>query len=247
MAGVRKSQGSCSLKLYLLWNICTGGAGCIGTSSQKIFCSQRAGMSNSQTLAVLLTSSQMRTGARNLSVLPSMCRRRSLVTGVSARSAACGVQGAPLAVCRQVGLFTITSLGPYLRKPANCIFSAACSSPRSNLASHSLPRSNLLFYVTLLSPISCILPPCRNPAARNNFFSSHLIYLRTTHYFIHLNSSNNFVILLPSSHLALAFCSFISLPCCNHATRNNFYSNRLIHFCTTHSLYPQCLGPRPGG
>jgi hypothetical protein len=30
--------------------------------------------------------------------------------------------------------------------------------------------------------------------------------------------------------LALAFCSFISLPCCNHATRNNFYSNRLIHF-----------------
>ena len=119
-----------------------------------------------------------------------------------------------------------------------------CSSPRANLASHSLPRSNLLFYVTLLSPISCILPPCRNPAARNNFFSSHLIYLCTIHYFIHLNSSNTFVILLPSSHLALAFCSFISLPCCNHTTRNNFYSNRLIHFCTIHSLYPHQEPPR---
>jgi hypothetical protein len=125
-----------------------------------------------------------------------------------------------------------------------CIFSAACSSPRTNLASHSLPRSNLLFRVTLLSPISCVLPHCRNPAARNNFFSSHLIYLRTTHYFIHLNSSNTFVILLPSSHLALAFCSFISLLCCNHATRNNFYSNRLIHFRTIHSLYPQQEPPR---
>jgi hypothetical protein len=100
------------------------------------------------------------------------------------------------------------------------------------------------FYVTLLSPISCILPPCRNPAARNNFFSSHLIYLRTIHYFIHLNSSNTFVILLPSSYLALAFCPRFSLLCCNHATRNNFYSNRLIHFRTIHSLYPHQEPPR---
>jgi hypothetical protein len=127
----------------------------------------------------------------------------------------------------------------------SCISFFACltlniesrSSPRSHLASRSSPRSNLSFRVALLSPISCILPHCCNPAARNNFFSCHLVYLRTTHYFIHLNSSRSFLILLLSSHLALAFCSCISLSCCNHATRNNFCSYRLVHLRTTHSLY----------
>jgi hypothetical protein len=93
-------------------------------------------------------------------------------------------------------------------------------------------------------PISCILPPFRNPAARNNFFSSHLICLRTTRCFIRLSSSSTSLILLLSSHLALAFCSFISLPCCNHAARNSSYSNRLIHFRTIRSLYPQQEPPR---
>jgi hypothetical protein len=74
--------------------------------------------------------------------------------------------------------------------------------------------------------------------------TSYLIYLRTIHYFIHLNSSNTFVILLPSSYLALAFCPCISLLCCNHATRNNFCSSRLIHFRTIHSLYPHQEPPR---
>jgi hypothetical protein len=85
----------------------------------------------------------------------------------------------------------------------------------------------------VISPkISCILlPPCRNPAARNNFFSYRLIYLRATHY-----SCRSFLILLLFSLLALAFCSCISLPCCNHATRNSFYSYRLVYLRTIRSV-----------
>ena len=105
------------------------------------------------------------------------------------------------------------------------------SSPRSNLASRSSPSSNLSFHVTLISPISCILPPCRNPAARNSFFSYRLIYLRTSHY-----SARSFLIVLLFSLLDLAFCSCILLPCCNHATRNNSCSYRLIYLRTTRSV-----------
>ena len=132
----------------------------------------------------------------------------------------------------------------YLRWHCTCNNLVALSASRScilllhlvlclalNIASRSLPSSNLSFHVTLISPISCILPPCRNPAARNNFFSYRLIYLRTIHY-----SSRSLFILLLFSLLALAFCSYISLPCCNHATRNNFYSYRLIYLRTIHSV-----------
>jgi hypothetical protein len=51
-----------------------------------------------------------------------------------------------------------------------------------------------------------ILPPCRNPAAHATASSLiTYIYLRTIHYFIRLNSTRSFLILLLSSHLALAF------------------------------------------
>jgi hypothetical protein len=71
----------------------------------------------------------------------------------------------------------------------------------------------------------------RGEVFSNNFFSYRLIYLRTIHY-----SSRSFFILLLFSLLALAFCSYVSLPCCNHATRNNFYSYRLIYLRTIHSV-----------
>ena len=58
-----------------------------------------------------------------------------------------------------------------------------------------------------------------------------LNYLRTIHY-----SSRSFFILLLISLLALPFCSYVSLPCCNHATRNTFYSYRLIYLRTIHSV-----------
>jgi hypothetical protein len=71
----------------------------------------------------------------------------------------------------------------------------------------------VIFHFTSLccirSPASCLLVAIPQLAIT----SSLLTYLRTIHYFIHLNSSSAFLILLLSSHLALAFCSFISLPC----------------------------------